>query len=281
MRLPDDGSEAADRGSSEPIGLIAGAGMLPRVIAEAVRRAGHRVVCVQVAGEPSHLAGVCDTHLLLAPGDAARALGALHRFGVRRLLLAGKVDKLAALGGSLDAVARHILDQAPDRRDGALWRLVAGFLEVEGFSVLAQSHFAPEMMAPAGSIGGRDPTPGETRDLAFAFEIARQVATLDVGQAVAVREGVVLAVEAAEGTDEMIRRCARFGPGAVVAKVSRPDQDPRFDLPTVGPDTIAAMREGEAVALGVEAGRVLIVDREATASAALAAGIAVIGLRRP
>jgi DUF1009 family protein len=214
----------------------------------------------------------------VGPGDAARALDALRAAGVRKVVLAGKVDKLAALAGTLDAVARHILGQAPDRRDGTLWRLLAGFLEDRGFEVLPQSQFAPETLAPAGPLSNREPTPAEVEDLAFAFEIARRVAHLDIGQAVAVREGVVLAVEAAEGTDAMIRRCAPFGPGIVVAKVSRPGQDPRFDLPAIGPDTIAAMRDAGAVALAVEAGRTLIVDRPALAQAALASGIAVVGV---
>ncbi|MDR5682940.1 MAG: UDP-2,3-diacylglucosamine diphosphatase LpxI [Armatimonadota bacterium] len=279
LPLPDHGWTPTGLGGAEPVGLVAGAGALPRAIAEGIRRAGHRIVCVQVAGDPGPLIDVCDAHIPLAPGDAARAMAALRETGVRHLVLAGKVDKLAALGGALDDVARHILRQAPDRRDGTLWRLVAGLLEEEGFRILPQSHFAPEMIAPAGLIGGRDPSAAERDDLTLAFALARRVAELDIGQAVAVRDGVVLAVEAAEGTDEMIRRCAAFGGGAVVAKVSRPDQDPRFDLPAVGPDTVTAMRDARAVALGVEAGRTIIVDRAALARTAEAAGLAVIGLR--
>jgi DUF1009 family protein len=262
----------------EAIGLVAGGGLLPLIVARAIRRAGHRVVCVQLDGEPIALEAVCDVHAAIPPTEAARVLRTLRDHGVRRLVLVGQVRKLRALGGRPDPVAQTILQAAKNRTDGGLWRAVAGLLEASGFEILPQAHFTPDLLAPEGPLSRRIPEAHETEDLAVGLRVARAVSDLGIGQAVAVREGVVLAVEAAEGTDGMIRRLAPFGPGAVVAKAGPTDLDVRFDLPAIGPDTIRAMQDVGATALGVEAGRALLLERDTTVALADAAGIALVGL---
>ncbi len=262
----------------EVVGLLAGEGTLPLALARAIRARGHRLVCVQVAGSPGALARWCHMHALAAPGQAEQILKTLEESGVRRLVLAGTVRKLQALSGPLDPLARELLRRVPDRTEAGLWKVLAAALERRGFEVLPQPHFLPELVAPAGLIAGRTPRDHEWADLRRGLELARAVAGLGIGQAVAVRDGVVLAVEAAEGTDGMLRRIRSLGAGAVVVKASAPDQDPRFDLPAIGPRTLALLRRAGATALGVEAGRTLLLNREAVVARAETAGIALVGL---
>lgn len=262
----------------EAIGLVAGGGRLPLAVARGIRRAGHRVVCVQLDGEPMDLVGASDVHVAIPPTEAARVLRTLRDHGVRRLVLVGRVRKLRALGGRPDPVAQAVLRAAKDRTDGGLWRAIADLLEASGFEILPQAHFTPELLAPRGPLGRRMPEERETHDLRVAVRVARAVADLGIGQAVAVRDGIVLAVEAMEGTDGMIRRLAPFGPGAVVAKAGPTHLDVRFDLPAIGPDTIRAMHRVGATALGVEAGRALLLEQETAVTLADEAGIALVGL---
>lgn len=258
------------------VGLVAGEGGLAEVLAERIRASGWRVVCVQVHGSPGRLPMLCHRYVRTGLHKAMRALEILQEEGVRQLVLAGKVDKLKALD-ALQRSAASLLGSAPDRRDPKLWPLIAQVLEQAGFEVLPQPAFAPELVAKSGLVAGHPLSPEQEQDLRLAFRVARQVAAAGIGQAVAVRGGVVVAVEAAEGTNAMIRRCRRFGRGAVVAKVAWPGADPRFDLPVVGPQTLQAMRWAGATALAVEAGSTLVLDREEFALAAAESGISVVG----
>ncbi len=258
-----------------PVGLVAGAGALPRELARRIRASGRRVVCVQVQGDSPGLAELCDRHERFPLARALEALSWLRQEGVRELVLAGKVHKVEALRSA--GVARSLVAGA-DRRDPELWQVVRRLLEDQGFRVLAPAEFVPDLVAQRGVLAGRPPTDREQEDLALGVRVARQVAAAGVGQAVAVRERVVLAVEAAEGTDQMVRRCAAFGPGAVVVKVAWPQQDPRFDPPVVGPGTLRAMAEAGATALGVEAGATLLLDPEEVGRQAQELGISVVGL---
>ncbi len=262
----------------EAVGLVAGEGKLPVLLARAIRARGFRLVCVQVAGDPRPVRRWCHVHASSAPGEVGRILQILEDHGVRSLVLAGKVDKLQALNSPLDPLAHELLQQAAGRADSELWRAMARLLTRRGFEVLPQPHFLPELLMPPGVLGTRVPTDREWRDLRHGFELARKAAELGIGQAVAVRDGVVLAVEAAEGTDGMIRRLRAFGSGAVVVKASSPDQDPRFDLPTIGPTTVALLHRVGATALGIEAERALLLDRPRVVARAEAAGIALVGL---
>lgn len=260
-----------------PVGLVAGSGALAEVLARRIRASGRRVVCVQVAGEPGSLAQLCHRHALLSWERAWEALRMLKDEGVEELVMAGKVDKLAALQARLPPDLAALLDTA-DGRDPRLWEAVHRFLRAQGFRVVPPADFLPDLVAAEGVLAGPPPTPREQADLALGFRVAKQVAAEGIGQAVAVRDGVVLAVEAAEGTDAMIRRCTSFGPGAVVAKVAWPGADPGFDPPVVGPGTLEAMREAGARVLGVEAGAALVLDLPAVRGRAQEWGLSVVGM---
>jgi hypothetical protein len=164
------------------------------------------------------------------------------------------------------------------RRDDSLLRAIASEFERRSISIIDSTVVMPEALAPEGVLTRRRPTEVEERDLRFGLEIAHAIGRLDIGQTVVVKEGVVVALEAIEGTDACIRRGATLAPGAVVVKAAKPNQDLRFDVPAVGPLTITTMREAGARVLGVEAGRTLMLQCETMLDEADRVGLCVVGL---
>jgi DUF1009 family protein len=267
-------------GAAAPIGMIAGRGALPVEIAEGARRTGRRVVCVNVFDADPRLSEIADDYRTVALGHLGAMVEAFRTQGVREIVLAGKVDKLAAAGGvSLDALGLLVASRLTDFRDASILAALVAALEESGFVVAPQARYAPHLLAAPGVLGRRAPSPQEDADAAFGAGIAAGVAALDVGQAVAVRRGMVIAVEAAEGTDAMIARAGTLASGAVIVKVGRPRQDPRYDLPAVGPRTLAAVAEARATVLAVEAERTLLLERDRLIAAADEAGIALVAVR--
>jgi DUF1009 family protein len=267
-------------GAAAPIGMIAGRGALPVEIAEGARRTGRRVVCVNVFDADPRLSEIADDYRTVALGHLGAMVEAFRTQGVREIVLAGKVDKLAAAGGvSLDALGLLVASRLTDFRDASILAALVAALEESGFVVAPQARYAPHLLAAPGVLGRRAPSPQEDADAAFGAGIAAGVAALDVGQAVAVRRGMVIAVEAAEGTDAMIARAGTLASGAVIVKVGRPRQDPRYDLPAVGPRTLAAAAEARATVLAVEAERTLLLERDRLIAAADEAGIALVAVR--
>jgi len=275
----------AGEASGEPVGLIAAGGRLPVEIAEGVRRLGRPVVCVAaVDGDPS-LREIADAYYAVSLGELGAMISALRRHAVREIVLAGKVDKLTAMRDvrfdAEGAAAAVRLAALGDLRDASILAMLVAVLEEAGFEVAGQTRYIEHLVPTAGVLGARALTADESRDAALGLRIARGVAGLDIGQAVAVGRGVVVAVEAAEGTDAMIRRSGALAEGIVVVKVSRPRQDPRYDLPVVGPGTVVALAEARGAALVVEAGRTILLERDALVLAADAAGIAVSAVETP
>ena len=151
-------------------------------------------------------------------------------------------------------------------------------LETSGFEVGHQARYLGHLVPAPGVLSPRAPSEAEAADIQAGLRFASRIAALDIGQAVAVRNGTVVAVEAAEGTDEMIRRAGVLSAGVVVVKVSRPQQDPRYDLPVVGPATITALGEARGTALAVEAGRTLVLERDRVVAAAADADLALVAV---
>lgn len=259
-----------------PVGLIAAAGALPVEIARGAKRLGRGVICVDVLDGDPALQGLAEAYYAISLGELGGLIDALRRHGVREVLLAGKVDKLAAMRSvRLDAQGAQVALRFADLRDASILSVFVGVLEEAGFEVASQTRYVGHLIPEVGVLGRRAPTQEEARDIALGARVARGVAGLDVGQAVAVRRGVVVAVEAAEGTDAMIQRAGALARGVSVIKVSRPNQDPRYDLPVVGPQTIAVLADAGGAVLAVEAARTILLDRERLVAAADAAGIAV------
>lgn len=265
----------------DPLGLIAGSGDLPRLLARAARRRGQRVFAVAIRGEAeARLAAEVDGLRWLRAGQLGGMVRALQYFGVRQAALAGGVRKRRVLQtGGLDITAWHLLWRIARREDDALLRAIAGVFERGGIRIVASTDILPETLAPVGALGRHRPSGAQQRAIAYGLSVAHAVGALDIGQCVVVHNGAVVAIEAMEGTDACIARAGTLcaGPGAVVVKAAKPQQDMRFDVPTVGPDTIGALQQAGGQVLALEAGRVMILHPQQTAARADAAGIAVYG----
>ena len=174
-----------------------------------------------------------------------------------------------------DRTLRH------DHRDNAVLRAVADLLSGKGVELMSSVTYCREHLATEGLMTRRPVPRSAAGDMAFGFQIARRSAALDIGQSVAVKEGDIIAVEAVEGTDEMIDRAGRLcrKGGWTLVKVARPDQDMRFDVPAVGPETIRRLKQARGACLVLEAGRTLILDKPETLKLADACGIAVFGMQ--
>jgi DUF1009 family protein len=267
-----------------PVGLVAGLGRLPFELALGARRRGQRVAAVALEGfADPRLEEAVDACARLPVGQLERLFAFLHREEVKQVVLAGKVPKgvLFQTPERLqpDATAASLLATLVDRKDDSILRSFARALEAEGFELLAQAELAPDLLAGEGPLGSVAAAPGQLADVAFAWPIAKTLGELDVGQTVVVEGGAVLALEAIEGTDAAIRRgCALGRGGACAVKVAKPRQDPRFDVPVVGLETIRVLAAGGAGILAVEAGRTLLLEREAMVREADAAGLALLGV---
>ena len=267
---------------SEPIGLIAGDGQLPVAIARAAAAAGRGVVLVAFPDITlPAVAEAADEVLWVAPGRIDETLSFLRSTGVREVVLAGKVSKESLVAGrlELDARGREVVARLADWQDATLLGAIAGELATEGIALLPQAELVPELLAGTGVWGGVVPTPSQWSAIQLGWEAARTLARLDIGQTVVVNERAIVAVEALEGTDETIRRAFGLaGPGLVIVKVARPAQDPRFDLPVVGPRTLATAAGAGAGVLAMEAQSTLVLERKLVVAEADKAGIALVGI---
>ncbi len=262
------------------IGLIAGGRQYPLLVAQGVKAAGHPLVAVGFTGHSNmDVAGLADEFREMKLGQLGKLIDFFKQHGVRRVIMAGTINKPKAMDiRHLDMRALKLVFRRKDKGDDALLRALAGEFETEGMTVVPAHVFLPDLLTPEGVLSRRAPDEREMSDARFAIEVARALGRLDIGQCVVVREGIVSAVEALEGTDETVRRgCALGGPGCVVAKVFKPGQEDRVDLPSIGPDTLRIMAQGGASCLVVEAGKSLFFDREAALAEADRAGIAVYG----
>ncbi len=265
------------------LGVIAGRGAFPAHAIRNARAAGRRVAVSLIrearAVVPRGLADAVETHSLGRAGDT---LEFFRRENVREVLVIGKVDKSLNFADlEFDEVALAMLARLAGRADMQIARVVIDEIEHRGFRVCAQTEWLGDLLADEGNLVG-EPTAEEFSDVEKGLRLARAVAGFDIGQTVALREGAVIAVEAFEHTDATIRRAGRLaGPGSVIVKVARPNQDFRFDVPAVGPATLRAMRAAEARVLAVEAGRTLVMHRDRFLADARAFGLCVIGVRTP
>ncbi len=275
-----------------PLGLIAGAGRLPFLIAEGARRAGRRLAVVGLRGfaDPT-LAETADSFAWAGVVRPGRWIRCLRRRGANQAVLAGSVRKadmysrwrLLRFWPDLRAIRIWYLRLRRDKRDNAVLLAAADELAREGIELMSSVEYCREHLATEGLMTRTAVPAGCRADVEFGFEIARRSAALDVGQAVAVKERDIIAVEAMEGTDEMIARAGRLCRSGkwTLVKVARPDQDMRFDVPTVGPDTIENLHAAGAACLVLQADRTLLLDKPQTLALANRHNIAVIGLPAP
>lgn len=273
--------------ASGRIGLIAGAGRFPFLVAQGARQAGHEVVIVGLRGlaDPS-LRELADRFYWSGVVRLGRWIRIFRRERVARAIMAGSVRKREMYGRF--RLLRYLPDWttirlwffvAADKRNDTLLRAAAAEMQRKGVTLSNSVEFCADHLARPGVMTRLQPSAAQRRDAEFGWRIAKEIGRLDIGQAVAVKEQEVIAVEAIEGTDDMIRRAGalcRSG-GWTLVKVAKPDQDMRFDVPTVGVNTIENLHANGARMLVIEAGKTLMVDREKVIAAAERLGIVVMG----
>jgi len=276
--------DGAPRAGPSPLGLIAGNGRFPFLVAAAGRRAGRRVVAVAIKEETDPaLAGEVDEIHWVSLGQLGRCIDALKGGGVREAVMAGQVKHKQIFADIVpDLKMMGLLARLALKNTDSLIGAVADTLGREGIALLSSTALLQDQMATAGAMTRRRPSGDELKDVEYGREVARAVAGFDIGQTVVVKDRAVVAVEAMEGTDEAIRRAGRIaGAGCTVVKVAKPRQDVRFDVPVVGPGTVAAMSEAKARVLAVQAGETLLLDRADLMAAAEQADLALWGFEPP
>ena len=267
------------------IAIIAGAGRFPFYVAQEAKRQGTAVIVLGIQGwaDPS-LTGEVDAYEEIAVGQLGRLIERLKSHDVHQAIMAGKVTKevLFDQRTTFDAEALGILGQTKDFSVASLLGVIAKRLARDGITLLDSSTFLQPNLCPRGVLTSRGPTDAEQEDIRVGLHAARTLAALDIGQTVVVKSGVVVAVEALEGTDAAIRRAhALASGGLVVVKTASPHQDRRFDLPIIGSETLATAREAGVSCLAVEAGTTLLLEREALLASANSGGICLIGVAVP
>ncbi len=273
--------EAAFAGAGERIGLIAGNGRFPIIFAENAKRLGYAVSAVAHIGETApELEQYVERIHWIKVGQFNKLIQALKEDGVRQAVMLGGIKKthvFTTVRPDLRALA--LFSRLKQWKDDAILREVATELEGEGIQIRESTFGLRGILVEEGSLTERSPNKKEWEDIRYGWEVAQDIGRLDIGQCVVVKDRVVVAVEAVEGTDEAIRRGGVLaGEGAVVVKRSKPQQDLRFDLPAVGPATVEVMASVKATVLALEADRSVLLDRDETLRKAERAGIAIVGL---
>lgn len=266
-----------------PIGLLAGGGDLPLIFAEALSESGRPLVVFGVDGLTDRRLSCPGRECHFFPmGAVANLGGLLRRSGIREVVITGSLPKKRIYDPSLklDQDSQRLLTAPQERGDDRLMRAFGVYLKVKaGVAVVDPRRYLKHLVAPKGLLTRRAPTAAEWKDLRLGQKAAKVIGRMDIGQTVVVKEGVIVAVEAIEGTDAAIRRAGELArEGAVVVKTSKPGQDLRFDLPCVGEATVVSMKAAGASVLGIEAGKTLMISREKLLAAADRENLSIVGL---
>lgn len=258
------------------LGLIAGWGRYPIVIAEALRRQGFEVFCMGVLGHADpRLADICDHFRWFGMGRISSVIRTFQRHGITEATMAGKIHKRLMFQPwflircvpdlrTMRAFAPHFLTRKRNCQDDSLMGTVVNLFASEGIRFAPPTDYVPELLVKKGRLSRRGPTSAQIDDIRFGWQLAKEMGRLDVGQSVAVKNRAVLAIEAIEGTDQCIGRAGDLCPAGefTVVKVAKPRQDMRFDVPTVGLGTLESMLAAGARVLAIEADRTILIDRE-------------------
>lgn len=282
LRVESQESEFSEKIGSKVIGIIAGTGELPKIIAKDARERGFKVVMVALENLASaDLNKVSDEIKWVNVGKFGELIDTLREFDVSEAIMAGKVSKSLLYKSKItpDLRAVKLLFSLKDKSDNSILNAITKELEKEGIRIIDTAAFSPHLLTPNGILTEEPPAMDEWKDIEFGWKIAKEIGRLDIGQTVVVKGQAVMAVEAIEGTDEAILRGGRLaGEGAVVVKVSKPHQDMRLDVPVVGLGTLKSMIDVRARVLAVEAHRSMIINRERFVKEAEEGGISIVGI---
>ena len=267
------------------LGLIAGNGRFPFLVLDAARAQGHDVTIIAAREEAfPELADAASRHGAaihwISLGQLGTCISLMQDAGVTHAVMAGQVKHTKIFAGGIvpDLTFLNVLRKLASKNTDGLIGAVAGVLREKGIELLDSTALLQPMLAVKGVMTERMPTAEEAQDFEFGYRMADVIAGLDIGQTIAVKHLAVVAVEAMEGTDEVIGRAGHLaGPGVRIVKVAKPNQDMRFDVPVVGLATVQAMRVAGASALSIDAGKTLMFEKEALLASANEANIAIVG----
>jgi DUF1009 family protein len=270
------------------IGLLAGSGRFPILFAEAAKRQGLKVACVGIRYEaPEVLRELCDSFEVVGVSKLGGMIRSFKKRDVGRVVMAGKVTKavmytpgrFVRLMPDLRMMRFWFRNLADKRDDSILLGVIAEF-ERDGMSFASALDYCPELLVTQGVLTRRRPSPSEKKDIDFGWHLAKEMGRLDVGQSVAVKESAAVAVEAIEGTDRCIERAGQLcrSGGWTLVKVAKPQQDMRFDVPTVGVTTIENLHKAGARVLAIEAGKTIVIDQPDVVALADRYGLSIVAM---
>lgn len=267
----------------ETIGLIAGKSDFPLLFAKAAKSKGVKVIAVGIEGETKpEVERLVDKFYWVKLGELSKVLEIFKAEGIKKAVMAGGITKSRIFNEALkiDGLMKSILVKALDKKDDTLLSMITSTLKSAGVELLDSTLFLEGLLPKEGVLTKAKSSSAQEEDIKFGAKIAREVAGLDVGLSIFVKDKAVIAVEDIEGTDAMIRRGGRLaGPGGVVIKVARPKQNMKFDIPVIGPQTIRSMAEAKASCLAIEAEKTLIIDKEETVALADNSGISITAVK--
>jgi DUF1009 family protein len=270
-----------DRRPVNKLGLIAGNGKFPLIFAAEARRAGYTVIAVAHWGEtPEEIKSLVDELTWVHVGQLGKIIQTFKTAGVTQAVMAGGIRKVKLFGNFRpDLRGITFLTRLNSREDDALLRGVADELASEGILVLESTLCLPHIVPKEGVLTSQSPNASQWADIRLGFRVAKEIGRLGIGQTVVVKDGVVIAVEAVEGTDAAIERGGRMArSGCVVVKVSKPQQDLRFDVPAVGVDTIRNLHAVRGAVLAVEAENTILLERAELLREASRSGVIVVAV---
>ena len=246
-------------------GLIAGDGLLPVKMAQYAKENGFDVVCISLSNDNyKQLKKYCSKVYSFCPGEALKIEKVLKEEGITQLTFLGKVSKTVVLKRpKFDSKALEFIKKAIRLNDDKVMQMIIEELEAIGITVLDQTLFIKNLMIPSGVLGTVQPTAEQTEDVKYGYWLAKETGKLDIGQSVVIKDKMIMAVEAIEGTDNCIKRGCKIAKNhGRIIKVAKPSQDKRFDIPAIGLNTLKTMKRYKADLIAVEAGETIIVDQE-------------------
>jgi hypothetical protein len=266
----------------EKIGLIAGNRRFPIIFSEAAKKRNYSVVAVAIKGDTSSkLKRFVDKIYWIGLNEFHKMFEIFKAEGVTKVVMAGQISPHHLFSKETDKnqELKSLLTDMQDKKADTIFGAIAEKLKDSGFQLLDSVTFIEDLLPKKGTLTKREPDFKEWEDIYFGFDLAKEIAYLDIGQTVAVKAKAIVAVEALEGTDNLIRRAGRIArDGMAIVKVSKPKQDMRFDIPVVGLNTIKNLIRAKGVCLAVEAGKTLFIDKEQSVQLADNKGIAIVAI---
>lgn len=266
----------------EKIGLIAGSKKFPLLFSRAAKEKNYYIVALAIKRDASpRLRKIVDKIYWIGLDEFSKVFEIFKREGITRIVMAGQISPYRLFSKEInkDAALKELLAGIKDKRADSIFGAIAEKLKESGFDLLDSTTFIEDLLPKKGVLTNSNPSAAAWEDIYFGLQLAKQIAFLDIGQTVAVKNKAIVAVEALEGTDNLIRRAGRIARGGIViVKVSKPKQDMRFDIPVVGLNTVKHLAKAGAACLAIEAGKTLFIDKEEALKLADKRGISIVAV---